>query len=120
MSNWMTQLKERHAWMPRAVTRTGIAADCATQHATPIFRISGGDILVRGIYGKVVADKAVGAQLLKLQFTGTGVAITALCLVSLTTSLDPIGSIYTISGVETAAMTVTQIGAGSGLGIGQF
>ena len=106
--------------MPKYVTRTGVAADCATQHAVDMFTISGGDILVLGMYGKVMAAKDAGAQLLTLQYTPTGGAVTALCLVSLTTATDAINSIYTITGVATDAMILTQIGAGAILGIGQF
>ncbi len=119
MSNWMSQLKELHQWMPKAVTRTGIAADLATfPHTTDMFTVTG-DILVMGIYGKVIAQKDGTGQFLTLRYTPTGGgAIGDLCLVSPTTTGDVINSIYTITGVSTDAMIVAQIGPA--IGIGQF
>jgi len=114
----MGQTKAIAVWQPRAVTRTGVAADCATQHTVNLFTVLG-DILMVGIIGKVIAAKDAGAQLLRLGHVPTIGAVEAfLCAASLTTATDAIDSIYSITGVSTDAMIVTQIG--TALGIGQF
>ena len=102
----------------QTVTRTGVAADCATQHTVNLFAVAG-DVLLIGIFGKVIAAKDAGAQLLRLGHVPTIGAVEAfLCAASLTTASDAIDSIYTITGVVGDAMIVTQVGAI--IGVGQF
>lgn len=102
----------------RYVTRTGVAADCATQHTVNLFTVTG-DNLVIGTYGKVIAAKADTAQTLRLGHVPTIGAVEAfLCAVSAVTNLDAIDSIYTITGVVGDAMIVAQVG--TIIGVGQF
>jgi len=105
-------------YQPKPITRTGVAADLATQHYEDLFTVVGGDIELLAIYGKVIAAKAATGQFLQLQHTPTGGALAALCGVSPTTTGDVIDSIYTITGVPGDLMIVAQVGPA--LGIGQL
>ena len=98
------------------VTRVGVAADCATQHVVNIFAVSGGDVLVYAIIGKVIADKAATGQLLAFNFTPTGGATQVVAAASATTTGDVAGKYYTWSGVLGAAPIVAQTGDQIGVG----
>jgi len=99
----------------RYVTRTGLAADVATQTTTNLFTVTGDNLLI-AIYGKVIAAKDAGAQLLRLGHVPTIGAVEAfLCAASATTATDAIDTIYTITGVVTDAMIVAPAAVGVGL-----
>ena len=102
--------------MPKYVTRVGVAADCATQHTVNMFTVAGGDVLLMGIYGKIIFAKDAGAQLLRLGHVPTiGGGEYFLCAASLTTASDVADTIYTISGIPADAMIVlnAQLGGGA-------
>jgi len=108
-------LKSLYRNQLRGVTRTGVAADCATQHAFNVFQINGENVIV-SIIGKVVADKAVGAQTLEIGFTPTGGARTIIAIASATTASDVANKYYTWDGVLGTAVIVAQTGDVIGVG----
>ncbi len=122
------QVQAQYQSMPKSVTRTGVAADLATQHTVDLFTIAGGDILLVGILGRVVGHaKANTAQTLRLGLMPAGSITEAfLCGVSGVTNLDAIDTVYTITGVIANAMIVapTALGvsllqaAATGMGVG--
>jgi hypothetical protein len=99
-----------------AVTRIGVAADCATQHRVPIFTVSGGDVLVYGIIGKVTQAKAAAGQLIAFNFTPTGGAAAVMAIASATTTGDVANKYYTWDGVLGTAPIVAQTGDAIGVG----
>jgi len=109
-------LKDMFQNQDLAVTRTGVAADCATQHRVPIFTVSGGDVLVYGIIGKVRAQKAAAGQLLAFNFTATGGASQVVAVASATTTGDVANKYYTWDGVLGNAPIVAQTGDAIGVG----
>ncbi len=75
--------------------------------AASIFTITGGKILVRGIYGEVVVAIGAVANATKIKFTGTNpVATTDLCA-TLDINAKASGSVFTIVGVVATAMKST-------------
>ncbi len=101
---------------PKYVTRTGVATDCATQHTVNLFTVAGGNVLLIAVYGKVMADKAIAAQTLRLGLVPTIGGVEAfLCAASATTSGDLIDSIYTITGVIADLMIVAPTALGVAL-----
>lgn len=102
----------------RVVRRVGLATDVATQPTTTnLFTVSGGDVLVLAMYGKVMATKQVAAQTIAVQHTPTAGVAAAIAAASATTSGDAINSIYSITGVPGDALIVAQVA--TALGVGQ-
>ncbi|MDZ4230660.1 MAG: hypothetical protein U1B77_02450 [Dehalococcoidales bacterium] len=101
-------------WQERSITRTGVAADCATQHTVNLFTVTG-DVVLIGIFGKVMFVKDAGAQLLRLGHVPTAGAEAFLCAASATTATDAADTIYTITGVVTDAMIVAPAALGVGV-----
>jgi len=100
----------------QSVTRTGLAADCATQHLVPMFDISGDDIEILGIIGKVVQAKAAGAQTIELGHFPAGGARAILATASPTTASDVANKYYTWDGIIGSQLVVAQTGDVIGFG----
>jgi hypothetical protein len=113
-----TNAKIRELWEERVryAYRTGVAVDLATQHLFNIFTISGGDIVLLDIIGKVMFVKAGTAQTLELGFTPTGGARTILAIASATTTGDVANKYYTWDGVLGTAVLVAQTADAIGVG----
>ncbi len=109
----------------KSITRTGLAADlgAAFPVVTNLFRLPG-DIILLGIYGRVMFAKQNTAQTLRLgllpALPAPGAVEAFLCAASGATNLDVADSIYTISGLSTDAMIVAQIGPPAAGGIGRW
>lgn len=108
----MGQTSQIRLSQPRALTRTGLAADVATQTTTNLFTITG-TVLMLTIFGRVVAAKQATAQTIRLGVVPTAGGVEAFfCAASATTTGDPIDSLYTITGEVTDALIVAQVGVG--------
>lgn len=95
------------------VYRAGLAADLTGLGTVNLFQISGGDVLLAGIYGKVTTQiGAVGATTIQLDLVPTGGASGVLC-VAVAINTDVVNTIYTITGDVAVGMDVgTSIGVG--------
>lgn len=115
----MGQTKIISLRQPRAVTRTGEAADLATAHLFDIFTIAGGPVLIQAIIGRSrAAVEGATTQTLEGGLTptsGTGREIWAAASANTVTITDE-DFIITWSGVMAAAMIVAQTGNVVGLG----
>jgi hypothetical protein len=115
----MGQTKAIYLGQPKAVNRTGLAADLATVHLFNIFAITGGPVLVTAIIGRSRAGvEAVTTQTLEGGFTptsGVGRGIWAVASANTVTITDE-DFILTWSGVIPAAILVAQTGAVDGFG----
>lgn len=116
MPNWFSQLRSMYLNQVQVVTRVGVAADCATQHLVPMFDISGGDVEILGIIGKVVFVKAATAQTIELGHFPTGGARAILATASATTTGDVANKYYTFDGIIGSQLVVAQTGNLIGLG----
>lgn len=95
----------------QSVTRLGLAADVATATVTNIFTVAGTVILV-SIFGRVVVQKQVAAQLIQLQHIPTGGVAVDLAAISATTSGDDVDTYYVITGNISDALIVAPAGLG--------
>lgn len=114
--NWYQQLKSVFLNQVIAVTRVGVAADLATQHLVNVFTISGGDVDVLGVIGKIIATKDATGQTIELGFTPTGGARGVFAAASATTTGDVINKYYTWNGIIGSALIVAQTGDVIGFG----
>lgn len=81
---------------------------------TPYFTVSGGKVLILGIYGQVVTTAIeAGADSIKLISNPTVGADVDLC-VALDIDADAVGTMYNITGTLTDAMVATTSGAMKG------
>ena len=109
-------LKSLYLQQYQAVTRTGVAADLATQHLYNCFTVTG-ECVVTAVIGKVVSVKDATAQTLELGFTPTaGTGRIILGIASATTTGDVANKYYTWSGVIGSAILVAQTGDVIGVG----
>ncbi len=97
----------------QSVTRLGVATDVDTQPtATNLFTVTGTVILVT-IFGRVVFQKQVAAQTLRLGHVPTIPAAECfLCAASATTSADDVDTYYQITGEITDALIVAPAALG--------
>lgn len=95
-------------WSRRIPQITEKAAASLPQTAAgSLFTITGGKIVVYGIYGEVTTVIQTQANASKLQFVGTNpVATTDLCA-TLDITAKAVGSVFSIVGVLATAMKVT-------------
>jgi hypothetical protein len=76
---------------------------------TSLFTITGGDVYVNLLYGKVTtAPAATGSLTAKLVFTPTGGAAADIAAATVITS-DAIGTFYSITGVATDLLSAQQV-----------
>ena len=114
-----TNAKVSQLWEDRSrfVTRTGVAADLATQHLFQVFSINGGPVEITYILGRSRHAKDVVAQTLEGGFTPTGLARQIWAAAGATTATITGPDMYlTWSGVLGAAMIVLQTGTLLGMG----
>jgi len=116
MPNWFSQLRSMYLNQVQIVTRVGVADDCATQHLVPMFDISGDDVEILGIIGKVVFVKAGTAQTIELGHFPTGGARDIFAVASATTTGDVANKYYTWDGIIGSALVVAQTGDVIGFG----
>jgi hypothetical protein len=92
------------------------AANTPQTTTTPYFTVSGGKVLVLGIYGEVTTVLGAGENNLKLIANPTTGADVDLC-VQLDTDADAAGTMYNITGTVADAMVATTSGAMKGQAI---
>lgn len=99
------------------VKRTGLATDLTALANVNLFQITGGDILVVQLYGKVTTVIGAANTTLRIQATPTGGAITPMSAASAAINADAVDTIYSITGAIAAAVAIS---AGLGVGVGQL
>lgn len=82
--------------------------------AVNMFTVSGGDILLTSIYGKVTADMEDVGTLITLQHTPTAGGAVDMCDASLTLTGDDINTLYHITGAVAVDMEPS-----TGIGVGE-
>lgn len=110
---------ELYRGLGRRVYRQGLAADLGAAFAAlPLFLVSGGDVMLTGLYGKVTTLIGAGPTTLILNHTPTpvppGVA-NAMCAVSADIAADPVNTLYFWLGPLAAQLGPTGAAA---LGVG--
>jgi len=95
-------------WTRRAPQLTEKAAAALPQTAAgTLFNVTGGKILVLGIYGEVTTVIQTQANVTKLQFVSTTPAATTDLCATLDITAKAVGSVFSIVGVLATAMKVT-------------
>src|SRR5271157_1272994 len=103
--NWYSQIANLFKNQEIAVKRIGTNTDFATQKKTNIFLVNG-TVEMIGLGAIVTTVKAVGAQLIALNFTPTGGASQVVAVASATTANSPVGTVFTFSGILGSAPIV--------------
>jgi hypothetical protein len=85
-------------------------ADVITGAAVPIFRVSGGLVVVTALVGKVTTVIGAGATNAKFQFNPTTGTTNDICA-NLDIDADEAGSLYSVDGTPATAMLRSESGA---------
>lgn len=101
------KIKSISTTQSRYERRTGVAGELVLNAVVPLFRVSGGPILVTGCYGKVTTAFAIAATTVQLQITPVGgvaqnlsAASGNLSAVAINTTLAPTGALAVAITVE--------------------
>lgn len=112
--NWSNRLAATANILGLRVDRA--SADCQGAADTPIFNILGGRVFVTQILGEV-ADVAIaaGGNNFKLQSNPTAAGTTTDLCANLDIDADPIGTMYSITGIPGDALVRGEEGAVQGM-----
>lgn len=108
------------AALGRRVIKVGVFGDIDAVEETNLFRISGGEVMVTGMYGKVTTA-ITGALTLNPRLTPTiGAVTTDMAATSGSLAADFVDTILTWDGTEAGAIAPAGVGVIGTIGIASF
>ena len=108
------------AALGRRVIRVGAFADLDAVEVVPMFRITGGEVMLTGMYGKVTTLIAAACTLNPRLTPTIGAAITDMAATSASIAADPVDTILTWDGTEAGQIAPAGAGVIGTIGLASF
>ena len=108
------------AALGRRVKRVGTFADLDAVEVVDLFRITGGEVLLTGMYGKVTTLIAAACTLNPVFTPTIGAAQTDMAATSASIAADPVDTILSWDGAEASQLAPAGAGVIGTVGYGSF